>query len=32
MADNFEQLVDESLVMDAQDGRAEAMELRISRW
>ena len=32
MADYSEQLVDELLVMDAQSGRVQAMEMLVSRW
>ncbi len=32
MVDRREQIVDELLVMDAQNGRAKAMELLASRW
>jgi len=32
MADHSEQLIDELLVMDAQSGRVQAMEILVSRW
>lgn len=32
MVDHSEQLVDELLVMDAQSGRAQAMEMLVGRW